>query len=327
MPQGRIILKSISESKKIASLKTDGARLLYTWLITHLDINGCFSGDPKVVKGKVFPRLKQTDKIIESYLQDLESLGLIIRYEANGDLFLIVPDFKKRQPNLRSDRESPGTIPLPTEPKKEYFKKATIPIDLVRQVNKRDGKVCQICGKEGVEDIHFKHYVIEKEKDKSGRDIAFEIDHIIPEYLGGETVLDNLRLVCRKCNRHKGIKTTPAELQRNSGTSKVKLSKVKLSKVKRSTPQKQYLDHVFLSDQEYTKLVERYGEKETTRWIEKLDSGIGSKGYKYKSHYKTIISWSLKDERNGNAKSKTQRTITERDFSKQESQYGQTIDV
>jgi len=81
---------------------------------------------------------------------------------------------------------------------------------------------------------------------------------------------------------------------------------------KEKPSKKQYLDNVFLNDEEYSKLVERFGDKETTTWIEKLDSYIGSKGKKYKSHYKTIISWSLKDERNGNAKSKSQRTIPER---------------
>jgi len=234
MPQGRIILKSISESKKIATLKTDGARLLYTWLITHLDVNGSFSGDPDVVNGKVFTRLKKSRETIESYLVDLESVGLIIRFNANGDIFLHVPDFTDKQPCLRADREGKTSIPIPT----------------------------------------------------------------------------------------------PAQLQPNSGLTpaQVKESKVKESKV--NTPDKRkYLDHVFLTDEERAKLVERYGEKEANQWIERLDSGIGSKGYKYKSHYKTIISWSLKDERTGNPKSKPQRTVPERDFSKQESQYGQTIDV
>ena len=96
-------------------------------------------------------------------------------------------------------------------------------------------------------------------------------------------------------------------------------------KDKKNTSKKQYLDHVFLTDEERTKLVERFGDKETTVWIEKLDSYIGSKGRKYKSHYKTIISWSLKDGDPGVSTKK--RTVPERDFSKQESQYGQTIDV
>ena len=114
MPVGRIILKSISESKKISALKSDGARLLYTWLITHLDVNGCFSGDAQVVRGKVFTRLDKTNKVVEDYLVDLEQLGLIIRYQINGDVFLNVPDFVEKQPSLNPDREAQTTIPLPS---------------------------------------------------------------------------------------------------------------------------------------------------------------------------------------------------------------------
>ena len=113
MPQGRILLKSICQSKKLPKLKTDGARLLYTWLIPNVDVNGCFSGDPQVLKGQVFTRLKKSNKTIESYLQDLEDIGLIIRYEVDGDIFLIIPDFADKQPSLKPEKEAKPTIPLP----------------------------------------------------------------------------------------------------------------------------------------------------------------------------------------------------------------------
>ncbi len=113
MPQGRILLKSISESQKLPKLKTDGARLLYTWLISHLDINGCFSGNAEVIKGKVFTRLKKSTKAIEDYLKDMEDVRLIIRYEINGDLFLHSPDFVKKQPQLNPKKEGKPHIPKP----------------------------------------------------------------------------------------------------------------------------------------------------------------------------------------------------------------------
>lgn len=113
MPVGRILLKSISNSKKIPKLKTDGARLLYTWLIAHLDINGCYYGEAEIIKGQIFTRLKKSTKTIEAYLVDLENTGLIIRYEKNEEKYLNVPDFQSKQPNLRPDRESKGVIPPP----------------------------------------------------------------------------------------------------------------------------------------------------------------------------------------------------------------------
>lgn len=114
MPIGRILLKSISESRKLAELETDGARLLFTWLIPHCDINGCFSGDLDIIKGQVFTRLKKTDEEIGAYLSDLQSVGLIARYESNGDQFIFLPSFEEKQPYLNPKKEAKPKIPRPT---------------------------------------------------------------------------------------------------------------------------------------------------------------------------------------------------------------------
>jgi hypothetical protein len=52
-----------------------------------------------------------------------------------------------------------------------------------------------------------------------------------------------------------------------------------------------YSDFVLLTDDEYQKLLSQFGEEGTKDRIEALNAGIGSKGYKYKSHYHTILSW------------------------------------
>jgi hypothetical protein len=60
-------------------------------------------------------------------------------------------------------------------------------------------------------------------------------------------------------------------------------------------PEKQkYLEFVFLTDDEYKKLVDQFGEQGTQDRISALNEGIGSKGYKYTSHYFTILSWERK---------------------------------
>ena len=115
MPVGRIVLKSISESKKLAELSTDGARLLDSWLLLHVDVNGCFSADPLVIKGRVFTRLNHTIETIKNYLSDLSQKKLIVIYVSNGDTFLQIPDFQKKQPYLNPSREAKPTIPLPTQ--------------------------------------------------------------------------------------------------------------------------------------------------------------------------------------------------------------------
>jgi len=107
-----MLKKKISMSRKLSNLKSDSARLLYTWLIPHLDIEGRFSADSKVVKGSIFPRLKHSYKRIAELLKDLKENKLITIYENGGDSFLQLIRFKEEQ-NLRENRESPSKIPPP----------------------------------------------------------------------------------------------------------------------------------------------------------------------------------------------------------------------
>lgn len=50
-------------------------------------------------------------------------------------------------------------------------------------------------------------------------------------------------------------------------------------------------NHVLLTETEYKKLTELWGEQELSRMIKILDEGIETKGYKYKSHYLAIKKW------------------------------------
>ena len=54
-------------------------------------------------------------------------------------------------------------------------------------------------------------------------------------------------------------------------------------------------ENVFLTEEEFRKLTERFGESGRDERIESLSLGIASKGYKYKSHYATILSWERKN--------------------------------
>jgi hypothetical protein len=59
-----------------------------------------------------------------------------------------------------------------------------IPRKVMLQVVRRDGHVCQICRANVPDD-------------------EIEFDHIIPVAKGGPTTVDNLRVLCRVCNRKK----------------------------------------------------------------------------------------------------------------------------
>lgn len=57
---------------------------------------------------------------------------------------------------------------------------------LRKQIMERDNYTCQICGK----------YMPDE--------VGLQIDHIIPVSRGGKTLPSNLRVLCNKCNGHKG---------------------------------------------------------------------------------------------------------------------------
>lgn len=55
-------------------------------------------------------------------------------------------------------------------------------------------------------------------------------------------------------------------------------------------------NNILLTDEEYKKLIDRFGENNTLALIEELSIAIKSKGYKYKDHYATILSWHRRKE-------------------------------
>lgn len=115
MARGRLINQSICASLKFHNLPDDTCRLFASWTIAHLDKNGVFYGNAQMVKSTIFPRRTDiTVEQIESYLQAMEQLGLIIRFVADGDEWQWWPGFLDNQPNLRREREKTG-YPLPPQ--------------------------------------------------------------------------------------------------------------------------------------------------------------------------------------------------------------------
>lgn len=56
--------------------------------------------------------------------------------------------------------------------------------------------------------------------------------------------------------------------------------------------------NIYLSDDEYRKLIRRCGREQTSILISDLSYHIASTGRKYKSHYYTILSWYRKRVKN-----------------------------
>jgi len=76
---------------------------------------------------------------------------------------------------------------------------------------------------------------------------------------------------------------------------------------------KVYMDFVKLTDEEYSKLIETYGQQATDKLLDNLNNYIGSKGDKYKSHYFTILNWAKRDGvRKGAVNAKSQKQDAKR---------------
>ena len=119
MATGRMLKRNISESRRLSELKTDSARLLWTWIIPYLDADGRFFASATMIKGKVVPRLATfTLRNIPRYLKDMADVGLITLYEVDGEKILEYRKFSEFQKIIK-DREarslpaSPGGKELP----------------------------------------------------------------------------------------------------------------------------------------------------------------------------------------------------------------------
>ena len=117
MARGRMLNKTICVSSKIDQLSNDTCRLLATWTIAHLDKRGVYHGHPAVVKSYVFPRRTDvTNEDVEGYLNEMEAVGLIVRFRARGDQWMCWPGFDHNQVGLRGDRERTDFPPPPASP-------------------------------------------------------------------------------------------------------------------------------------------------------------------------------------------------------------------
>ena len=80
----RIIKETIRTSKKLNAL-SDFEFRLWTYLITYVDDFGRGSADPVLLKGFVLPRSPSTSDEISSALERMETLGMIAKYEVDGE--------------------------------------------------------------------------------------------------------------------------------------------------------------------------------------------------------------------------------------------------
>jgi len=101
-----MLSKSISYSTKVNELSSDFARLLYTWIIPHLDDWGRTDGNSQGIKLQVMPGSDKTVEEFEKALQEMNDVGLIDRYEVEGKMYIQYTNFDEYQWGLKKSGKS-----------------------------------------------------------------------------------------------------------------------------------------------------------------------------------------------------------------------------
>jgi len=137
MARGRMISNTIAQDKRINQLSDDTSRLAYTWLVTFADCEGRTPGDPAVVRSMLFPRREDiTIAQMEGYIRQWHDLGLVVWYEAKGDMWIYFPAFFNHN-KINPTHEAVSKIPAPPPDKLQTNSEQTpdkLPLKL-NQVN------------------------------------------------------------------------------------------------------------------------------------------------------------------------------------------------
>ena len=134
MARGRFISNKISVSGRVNDLPVPAA-LLFSWMVTHLDVEGRMQGDARLVKQLVFPLKSYSPTVVEGWLKQMEEsldpetgFGLITRYEVAGRRYIWMAGFDSEQSNKGGyswkGREQPSVLPAPPEKLLQQAKKA-----------------------------------------------------------------------------------------------------------------------------------------------------------------------------------------------------------
>ena len=113
MPRIRSIHPEACDSDKLAMLTDSAERTLWR-LITHTDDEGRGEDRPKLLAAKLYPLVDdKTADDIDRDLDELEQVGLLVRYEVDGRRYYAIPTFDDWQ----SPRHpKPSKHPAPPEP-------------------------------------------------------------------------------------------------------------------------------------------------------------------------------------------------------------------
>ena len=191
----RIIKESINESRGLADCSFF-AQDLYKRLITYADDYGRFNADTQIMLARLYPRdidIVTEDMLIDAILE-LAGIGKVAFYLGTSlhekQVYGCFPNWKEHQ-RLRDSKKK---CPEPADTSiNDWALKRFVPLSMKMALLQRDNFSCQECGKRIAESDNAKMVA------KMGAGL-FHIDHIVPVAQGGRATMENLRILCPKCN-------------------------------------------------------------------------------------------------------------------------------
>jgi hypothetical protein len=161
-------------------------RVAFAGLWTVTDKRGIFRWRPRELKLAVLPF---DDVEFAAVLDVLAEAGFVVRYEVDGESYGFIPSFQKHQTFHRLEKPSedpppPVSVCGTDDLLNGCQPSGWIPRAVREEVYRRDRNRCVTC--------------------KATKGLA--IDHIIPYSKGGTNEVENLQVLCRRCNGKKGAK-------------------------------------------------------------------------------------------------------------------------
>ena len=281
------------------------AQLLFIGMWNFADDEGLIRYSAAYLRSAIFPYRDIALEEIEDAKREIEAADSVFPYKDKDKTeYCYVINFLKHQTINKPQRSK---IPPPSIQNKAFQ----------RVIFERDEFTCYLCGGP----------VAYTDHPQVGNHAS--IDHVVPKSKGGNNYPKNLKCACISCNKSRGATTDKlpeeyytydgsttvvksedlanpfqdedlAPLPEDYGSTTVELPPKRREEKRREKNLKEensedspktYAEFVKMTEKEHGKLVAQFGESGTRACIEKLDNAKGSKGYKYKSDYRAILSW------------------------------------
>ena len=295
----RILKDSINESRGLTSCSFF-AQDLYKRLITYADDYGRFNADPQIMVARLYPRelaVVSVEDLTEGLIE-LVGVGKIEFYtsSARKEVYGCFPKWEDHQRVRDSKKKHPDPEDTTVN---DWYLRRYIPAEMKIAIIQRDGFKCQACGKHIAEMTDPARLV----KMATG---SFHIDHIVPCSQGGRATMENLRLLCPKCNLSRKkffsyeeilnfggespqVAASGGELQEDAAL----IQSISVSQSVSNNPpegppptRKAFGEYgwVKLTQEEYDRLLKDLGQTELDRCIEYVDESAQTTKNKNKWH-------------------------------------------